>query len=259
MTKFKTIFLHIGLHKTGSTAIQHTLHNYRDELATSHKLLYPAVSRNHSMPLVAMFHDQPHTYRMNIRAGIHTADAASVAADQHRARFEQEMSGSSCEQVLLSGEDVSDLTASALQRLQQWLAQWADNITVIAMVRNPVSWAVSAAQGNIRGGKTYAQVNKQLMLLRLSDRLQKFADIFGRDNMKVFTLEEAQQFPAGLAACLLDKVGMPGMQFPNQANFNQNPGMSLEAAQLISALNKRRPVAGPVADAQRSGLFPIVE
>ncbi|MEP5764633.1 MAG: hypothetical protein ABJ308_08560 [Halieaceae bacterium] len=242
MNKFETIFLHIGLHKTGSTTIQHTLHNYREELAASHALFYPAFARNHSVPLVAMYHDQPHTYRMNILSGIDTAEAAEEFAATRRAAFETEMQQSQSRQMLLSGEDVSDLSVAGLERLHEWLMQWTDDLRIVAMVRNPIKWAVSAAQSNIRGGKTYAQANKRLTLLRLGDRLQKFLDTFGRDQMTVFSLEEAAQHPAGLTACMLEKLGLPAAEFPNESKFNQNPGMSLEAAQLISALNRRRPL-----------------
>jgi hypothetical protein len=60
----KKIFVHIGVHKTGSTSIQQMLGRNR-EILIKHGFLYPVFKArsanifNHSVPFVSMFKKNP--------------------------------------------------------------------------------------------------------------------------------------------------------------------------------------------------------
>lgn len=234
--------MHIGLHKTGSTAVQHALFNGADRLEHELGILYPRFIRNHSAPLTAMFHHAPETYRINVMEGIDTPKAAARHAKSRRHAFEKAMKKTAADIVLLSGEDVSDLQIEGIVALREWLLQWTDDPRVVCMVRNPFKWAVSAAQSSIRGGRTWRQANKQLIMLAASQRLGKFMEQFGRASMFVFTLEAAKEHPAGIAGYLLEQLELGEVALPRSEDVNRNASMSLEAAYIISHLNQRRPL-----------------
>jgi hypothetical protein len=73
----KTIFLHIGVHKTASTTIQNTFYTEQAKLAEA-GILYPefrlgdiAIS-NHSIPFYSLLGEEPGKYHINVSHGFTT-------------------------------------------------------------------------------------------------------------------------------------------------------------------------------------------
>ncbi len=110
-----------------------------------------------------------------------TPEKAETHNRENLEALEGEFLASGARQLILSGEDLSDLRASGFARLREWLLQWGNELKVVCALRNPVSWSISAAQSSIRGGKTYGEVNRDPPLQRLRGRLGACIEAFGRD------------------------------------------------------------------------------
>src|SRR5208283_2111335 len=90
----KRLIVHIGIHKTGSTAIQHTLFNNARQLA-AHGILYP---RYHAAPVGDFNHRQ---LAWEIEAG-----AVDLAALRNWAKY---LAQTDAHTVVLSAEDLCKL------------------------------------------------------------------------------------------------------------------------------------------------------
>ena len=73
----KTLFLHIGMHKTGTSAIQHALFDQRKALK-KHAINYVALARNHSIPLYSLFADHSEGYPIHLIAGRTPAEVRTL-------------------------------------------------------------------------------------------------------------------------------------------------------------------------------------
>ncbi len=69
MKTFERIYLHIGLHKTGTSSLQSFLFEHRESLLRDLGVLYPSLNRNLSQPLFSLFSEQPQRYAQNIQGG----------------------------------------------------------------------------------------------------------------------------------------------------------------------------------------------
>src|SRR5687767_6180192 len=73
-TKF---YIHIGVHKTGTKSIQHTLSNNRRELLR-HGINSLSGNPNHGPVLMSLLAEEPHRDSRNIRRHVDTPDKAAA-------------------------------------------------------------------------------------------------------------------------------------------------------------------------------------
>ena len=242
MPTFERIYLHPGMHKTGTSTVQHCLFEHRQALAEELSLHYPGLHENLSAPLFSAFTDDPLAYPLNIQRG---RDTAARVADYNRenlAALEAGFAEADTRHALLSGEALSYLTETELQRLGDWLSGFAGDVRVLYTVRNPVAWSVSEAQSQIRGGETYQAMNARPQHERIQRKLQRSIAVFGRDAVDVVVFEQARQHPFGLVGGFLESMGYPPDWAAGREPPRQNESMSLEAAHLVSAINTRFPL-----------------
>ena len=122
------VLLHIGPYKTGTTAIQRSLHQHRADLA-AHGVVYPGSSPRQRRASWAAVGRSPRG-----------ADAVGMAAWQ---RMLREVEGSPAERVVVSSEDFTSAPPEALQRIVDDLG--AHRVHVLMVIRPlerlfPSSW-----------------------------------------------------------------------------------------------------------------------
>lgn len=150
----RTLYLHVGMHKTGTTSIQLTLDTHREALQAAGYSWFPNEDPNHSRAVYGAFADRPHRYHANRRLGAHTPQAAEAFADASRARLAAFLDDAPGPNLVISGEDIAMLQEPAKRRLLEFLRPRVDRIIVIGMVRPPRGFIASAIQQRIRGGRT---------------------------------------------------------------------------------------------------------
>ncbi len=119
----KSLILHIGDYKTGSTSLQMALAQGRIHL-TGHSLCYPAtLNHNNLKPLLAGFKED--------------ADPAKAAKAQDAFQsLAAQIKAADADVTILSGEALEATTPDLLQKIiDRYLAPLADDIKIIAYVR----------------------------------------------------------------------------------------------------------------------------
>lgn len=143
----KKIYLHIGLHKTGSSSIQNAIDGYND--GTTAVASFAEV--NHSIPLYTIFSEQRYNYHIWRREG-YTRDQIDTLVDRYFKILESDLLRQDIKNLLISGEDVSVLNAIEKKKLIDYLLSFASEIEIIAYVRHPIDFVASSSQELIKNG-----------------------------------------------------------------------------------------------------------
>lgn len=241
----KTIYLHIGPHKTATSSIQSGLKQARN-LLFDNGINFPLLpgpdlvpDHNHSALFYSLFCDHPENYHMNRRAGIATSHSAQRLNQEYRRTLIAELTRTDTETLLFSGEDIVLLSNGELARLKSFFSSQAGDdcaIEVICYVRSPIDWYSSLVQQWVRGGACLEDA-VETPCPSLKALLQNFVDHFGPDNITIRKYEEAIAHKNGPAGHFLQSVlGLVDTgPIPRLA---ENKGLSAEAVYLVSALNK---------------------
>ena len=153
----KICYLHVGLHKTASTSFQSTCGNNIDLLQDA-GITYPWFSCaaanksricNHSIPIFSLFTENPGNYHINKRWGI-LSDIKEV-----NSAYEFQLDGflGTSKNMLISGEDISLLSAQSLSELIDKIHRYDYDIKATALIRSPYSAFCSLMQERIKGGR----------------------------------------------------------------------------------------------------------
>lgn len=230
-----TCYLHIGTPKTGSTSLQAWCAHNKDELARR-GILYPGSQKRHNA-LVSEVFDAPEKLRFN-KTGIDYSDAAT-RRDTLAADF-AEVRASRAVRTLYSNEVfVLHARKLDLDRLRNTLAAHHDAIRVLAFVRDPYKQLISRAQEIIKSGvRTYEQVCDRPPLMNVAEALQLYREAFGAEALVLRSFDETVAEPRGLTGGFLDMI-QPGIDLNGFENISvMNPSLSLEAALILSGLNR---------------------
>lgn len=234
-----TFFIHIGLHKTGTTSIQATLFKNRVRLRRC-DINYLSINQNHSESLYPLFCANPHLYHMNRAIGVDTEEKAAERNAIIDKALGDELEGNTCSRFVISGEDLIRLTRTEIERFRQRLEPFATGFCIVVYVRDPYAFVNSAFQQRLRAGATYAQLlaNPPRPGYR---RIRKFIEAFGRQNVDIRIFEQARFVDGDLIADFLTAVGAKGGLAKDIDVIRANEALSLEAALILNEVNKLHP------------------
>lgn len=219
------LVLHIGIHKTGTTAIQNSLYGYDDGRAR-YARLGPA---NHSIPLATMFGRDPYKIGAYRRSGASKARIDRLKQTFFR-RFERELSHDR-EALIVSGEGIHSLSASALTGLRDFAAPYAGGIRLIAYVREILPYCASALQERIKNGGP----NHKPGVPDFQSRFQNVFDTFGQDAVAFSSFDDCLARDGSVLPDFADRAGLKRM--PDEARQG-NERLSLDATRLVYVFNQ---------------------
>ncbi|KXS55219.1 MAG: Uncharacterized protein AWU57_403 [Marinobacter sp. T13-3] len=239
----RKLILHVGLHKTGSSAIQETGAQNRSWLKDT-GYYYPAFGDarwvNHSVPLCLLFMNNPernHTVKRIFPEDSQREDAKK----QLKKVLLDEIDRHSPADILLSGEDVSLLNIEELQKLKFFINNelGIDEIHVIVYVRNPISLALSGAQEWVRAGeKTLGEVLSIGNLLQARMKIEALREVFGATPITVYDFDSVVEEVGDVSRHFYENLGVP----TETLNFSRrNESMPLEKILVVSALINKVP------------------
>lgn len=184
-----TVYLHIGLHRTASSSIQHSLYWGRDTLRKAN-VLYPDLgSANHSFPIYTLFAD-PGAVRSSVfgrrppprsvQGGIRQARASVRQTKEH---LRSAIEGGYFDKVVLSGEGLSALTASELEALRSFLRTWSDDVIVVVYLRHPSPVASGLTALQVLMGELFPESAAETPAPYYRLHLEPFLQTFGRGRI----------------------------------------------------------------------------
>ncbi|MEI6797601.1 MAG: hypothetical protein WCO04_00100 [Pseudomonadota bacterium] len=221
----RKIFLHIGMHKTGSTAIQSAFHGYDNG-----RLLYaPLENENHSIPFYTAFSGDHFSYHIWQTAGLSDLE---IAAKQrfYLKEIEQILSLNKDRDVFFSGEDISVISKSGVEQIASLFKKVDRDVTVIVYVRSPLSYATSALQEIIRQGSTNPVPERPDYRFKI----EKFLDAFGCQNVLIRDFHDLQNSSGDVVRDISRLLNATSVQSVGLLNV----GFSTEAIKVVCKINK---------------------
>jgi len=239
----KTIVLHIGLHKTGTSSIQETLRANRDRLI-ERGVLYPrSLPGNHSNLFYNAFSPTPETYHANRARGLTREEIATRTARTLDA-LTREVADSPCGTIVFSGEDACTFRMDAAERAHAFFSTLTPSptIEILLYTRHPVDYIASAVQENVKGnGLTIARA-KQIHMGAAPRRYQRiydvYAGVFGKAAVRFRSFEMAR---AGKGGLIGDFLGAIGSDAAGIEEVRRNESIAGELVPFLSALNAETP------------------
>lgn len=223
------IVLHIGMHKTGSTAIQTALAGYDQDGVRYAQLGRP----NHSVSLMLAFDPEASretgTWVRHFGFTRRTCDQISAKA---HADLDRELSLDR-RSLIFSGEALSVWTEQAVIALSHRIRGCSEKIRVIGYVRDPVGYANSIVQQRIKG--------RGLPLhrpLRYQQSLDPYMTAFGRDHVHMRLYDRNRLRQGSVVADFAQEVGISGVDTGIQTNVSA----SFDAVRLLHLLAGHIPI-----------------
>ena len=142
--------IHFGMNKTGSSSIQESLFRYAENLPDWHYL--HVGSANLSEAIATAFSDHPTQYHTNRKRGLNESEV-NARAQEIRSKLMAQLQASTKLGLLLSAEYISAISHAGLLCLVDWLAGQVDDIQAVGYIRAPGSFAASAFQQRVKGGR----------------------------------------------------------------------------------------------------------
>ena len=195
----KTCIIHIGFHKTGTTALQKFCLKNADVLAKEIGVQYFTALSNHSYLSVLLEKKFISNDFLNAKGFFIKERKEDFKTSLHDALIEQ---ASTCNTpyFMLSGEKFSKSTPEELETLKSILAPYFDEIRIVSFVREPRSFINSYLQQLIRKGITLDQIHPKTLTYQRSHFggegashvlpmykvvHQRFAKIFGEKSLTI--------------------------------------------------------------------------
>jgi hypothetical protein len=238
-------FIHIGPHKTGTTAIQSAFGAARDTLrhVGYHYLEGLDGKPNHSEVLATAFWAPDKAYRLG-----HLRWIDDPAEFQHHRQLildklteEIQIQCSAPHNLVISGEELSWFDEDEARRLVTFLQVYYNEIRVVAYVREPQSWMTSFAQQRTRwSGGILEEMFACPPLPAYRKRFEPYIRAVGKENFTMrpfFTKSRNFDVVADFAGV----IGVDAALLPSRLQEKGNFASSDRSAIILSAVNKYAP------------------
>ncbi len=188
--RIKQVVLHVGMHKTGTTSIQNTLFNVSNvQILSEMGYVYLAEwGANQSVTIFTMFGESQQNEYFKCVHGISDKTIEKVKLESTES-LKALAAKSTCEKLLISGEDICVLSEESLYKLKTFFIDILGKVDfrVVLYVRSPLSYYISTEQTLIVGGSP----SIELQYNHFRDRIGKFIKVFGRNIIEIYRFEDA--------------------------------------------------------------------
>lgn len=198
----RKLIVHAGIHKTGSTAIQHWLH--RTKLPDIHYFKWR--NANHSDLFVLLFEENPQEHFAFARPGYTREQAMKDRAEQET-RIRRQIEGSKAEVFIFSAERISTAPDESVRAMHDFFAPFFTDIQVYAYVRKPSGFMTSMFQQHLKTGAIKLGFGELWPNYRR--RLGRFFDIFGQENVHLRSYDQLKENGTEIVGDFAAWTGLP--------------------------------------------------
>jgi hypothetical protein len=239
--KYRTIILHVGLHKTGTTSIQASCQFRHHDLLLRHGVKYASfrfmgkLRPNHSGPVTAALLDDPDQYSEEWRVGL--GGDPGRAQQEFRRHFDQVLENPEADTLLLSGEIFSIFQVKHMKQLRKRLLRHAEQLRVLVYLRNPLHSIESMMEQRVRAG---AVPRPDALVGLMKKRYLNLDKAFG-PALEAYNFDDCASGPLGLVGSFLHTCGVPQQDLRDLEVEMANVRGSLEGYRIMEAINLRYP------------------
>ena len=252
----KTCIIHIGFHKTGSTALQQYCFQNSEVLAEKVGVHYFNALQNHSY-INDLFDDDVASVTQNVDSG----SFLRSKKEEQRAALKKDLFNQirtcTTPYFMLSGEGFSKLSAVKVTELKSWLDPYFDDIQIVSFVRDHRSFLNSFVQQLTRVGITMSSIDPKTLKYdgrsmgrkRSASLLpnyqavhEMFADIFGEEKMTILDYTKIRADGVSVVDSFFETVlGLTELPFA-PLTVRANSSISHNVTVLIERINQHWPV-----------------
>jgi tetratricopeptide (TPR) repeat protein len=231
-----TFYIHIGVHKTGTKSIQHTLSGNREKLLAHGINSFPG-EPNHGPALISLLSERPHRENRNLRKHVDTPEKAASFNASIGHKITKALARNRSPKMVISGEGLSGLSETEMHRLKQLLGPYAAGYRIIVYVRDPYEYSNSASLQRLKAGSVLGDSYRNIPLPNYRRRLEKFIAVFGRDNVDIRVFHPQHFVGGDLVPDFLSAIGESPELAKSLKVVRANESMSHEAALILSETN----------------------
>lgn len=240
-----TFYLHIGMHKTASSACQLVFEENRELLARQGLRYFRSFDPNHSYFLIRFFEVDRRDFAKLINSR-HVDPRYATESDalwRSWADFLEETARAG-DDALVSAEVGGFLAEESVIRLRDQVLAHFDRMIVLMLVRPPLSFARSAAQQRLKGQHSLEGL-RFLPDPQYRRRLGAYEQALGARCIRLELFCAERMVDGDPARTLLAMTGREGSAVAGIAAPLVNEALSVRGAKLLSALQtiRRDPAA----------------
>jgi hypothetical protein len=243
----KTVFIHIGYNKTGTTAIQHFCSNNRSVLKQKYGLLYPNLSdegisdvAHHLLSHSLLFHSgstipyyhSTEIYRMH-------------ELDYFWDMLISEIEGNNCDKVLISSEAFSRLRRNTKELVYIKSKLKKFNIKIVIYLRNQVEYFESTYNQGVKAGTISTSkksfINHLCKSINYLNEIDQWSSVFGVKNVIVKGYSK-EKLKDGIIPEFFNTIGVvpPYELIYNRKDVNTKlPNELIPIKRVINAINRK--------------------
>lgn len=223
------IVIHAGMHKTGSSSIQDYFFKTTFESVSYARW----TSSNHCALFVLLFEDDVRLYSYHGFKARGPEFCARLPELRQKwfAALTENLEQSRHQTFIFSAEDISGPSfGEAADRMITFFQRWTSEISLVAYVRSPLSFAASAFQQRLKGGAKTLSINNLWPSYRA--RFGMLEDRVGRDNVHL-RLYDRESLVGG--DVVIDFASVLGLDLTGAETPESNSSLSAEATALLFA------------------------
>lgn len=233
--KKEECFIHIGMHKTGSSSIQESL----NKLPTTSNFHYIKLdSPNHGGNIYTLFSSKPQNYHAWIKLGL-SKDEINEIKEKTKSKLIESFTTIDSNRFFISGEDIINLEYEELLRLKDFFSDYFKKITIIGYVRTPKTYIKSAFQQSVKGKLNHFNLSK--LYPNYKSRFEKFDNVFDKKNVILRPFNKENLYGNSVVS---DIAKILNIEFNESFEKRTNDSLSLEAVQLLYIYRKFGPSYG---------------
>ena len=257
--RFRRVYLHAGLGKTGTSTIQSYLAANAVRIEREYDIHFPHVfdlaapfAGNHSELLRTIATSEVEPLNTHTLPTSFAVNGAGPSAEEVRLQFERGFSDSQASQLLISAEAVGHFDSTKMMLLASWLGKYSDSVEVIACIRHPAAALSSEIQQRLRFGAVLKDLYEYPPYYSFRGLLPRLETAFPGSHVVLYDFDTASRCSSGIVGTFLQKIGIEE-SLRGGAPRPMNPSMSQYGAMLLSALNDARS-CGDTAFTSKGGI-----
>lgn len=241
--KFDNVYIHVGLHKTGTSTIQSCLFSNRKSLESTEGYCYPSINKNHGGTIYTMFSDTPENFITNVKNNLTDPQKISEYKKKLFTLYQDEMSKTTATNLVISGESISLLSKKELTKLRDFFSSYSDNVYAVLWLRSPLEWCRSMSQQYIKQGlATLKEIESNPPVIEYRNIISLLTDVFGKKSLTITSFNDALTHTGGIFGRFCDDINISESFWEKIEPLKLNESASFESLTLISYLNESKPL-----------------
>jgi len=234
----KEIYLHIGLHKTGTSSIQATLAENAQVLESKSIFYLTEMGINHSEFLVPMFMENPSEFYLEQNKNQSEKDVKKLYNEKQK-KLKDILFNVRLEKIVFSGEDISGMSEAELKNFHVYIKSIFPlaKIKIVICFRDPSDYVASALQQSCKTG--FCSVRPfEYKNIHYKNLIEKFALIFDINDFFLYDFEVAKKNHLGLVGYFLEHVlQINNLKTSNIKILRDNDSITDIAVHIIKSIN----------------------